>query len=67
MSRCRSMVGDDDFLVIPHLGSQGDAVRRRIINLILANRIHCTSRGRAKLRALLPDLNADLQARLDWV
>lgn len=56
-----------DFLVIPHLGPQGDAVRRRIINLLLANRTHCTSRARAKLRALLPDLNADLQARLDWL
>lgn len=55
-----------DFLVIPHLGPQGDAVRRRIINLLLANRTHCTSRARAKLRALLPDLSADLQARLDW-
>ncbi len=56
-----------DYLVIPHLGSDGDAVRRRLINVIQAYRTHITSRSRAKFRAVLPDLSADLQARLDWV
>ena len=56
-----------DFLVIPHLGPQGDSHRRRLVNLVQAYRVHCSSRARAKLRALLPDLNADLRDRLDWV
>ena len=55
-----------DYLVIPHLGGRAEAVRRRLVNLVSALRAHCTSRARAKLRALMPDLVADLQARLDW-
>jgi hypothetical protein len=55
-----------DYLVIPHLGTRAEAVRRRLVNLVSAYRAHCTSRARAKLRALLPDLTADLQGRLDW-
>jgi hypothetical protein len=56
-----------DYLVIPHLGTDGDAVRRQLVNVIQANRTHIVSRARAKLRALLPDLPVDQQARLDWV
>jgi hypothetical protein len=55
-----------DYLVIPHLGTRAEAVRRRLVNLVSAYRAHCTSRARAKLRALLPDLTKDLQERLDW-
>jgi hypothetical protein len=56
-----------DFLVIPHLGPQADSTRRRLVNLLQAYRAHCSSRARAKLRALLPDLNRELRDRLDWV
>jgi len=56
-----------DFLVIPHLGPQADSTRRRLVNLVQAYRAQCTSRSRAKLRAMLPDLNSDLRDRLDWV
>jgi hypothetical protein len=56
-----------DFLVIPHLGPQAAATRRRLVNLVQAYRANATSRARAKLRALLPDLDAELRARLDWV
>jgi hypothetical protein len=56
-----------DMLVIPHLGPQAEATRRRLVNLLQAYRTHCTSRARAKLRALLPDLDVDLRNRLDWV
>jgi hypothetical protein len=56
-----------DFLVIPHLGPQGEGARRRLVNLIQAYRSNCTTRARAKLRALLPDLGEDLRLRLDWV
>ncbi len=56
-----------DYLVIPHMGSDGDAIRRRLVNVIQANRTHMASRARAKLRAIIPDLSEDQQARLDWV
>lgn len=56
-----------DFLVIPHLGPQADSTRRRLVNLLQAYRAHCSSRARAKLRALLPDLGSELRDRLDWV
>ena len=56
-----------DFLVIPHLGPQAESTRRRLVNLIQAYRAQCSSRARAKLRALLPDLSSDLRDRLDWV
>ncbi len=56
-----------DFLVIPHLGPQAESTRRRLVNLLQAYRAQCGSRARAKLRALLPDLSADLRDRLDWV
>jgi hypothetical protein len=55
-----------DFLVIPHLGARGDSLRRRLVNLINAYRVNCTSRARAKLRALMPDLSEELRGRLDW-
>ncbi len=56
-----------DFLVVPHLGPQAESARRRLVNLIQAYRGHCTSRARAKLRALLPDLDVELRERLDWM
>lgn len=56
-----------DFLVVPHLGPQAGSTRRRVVNLIQAYRAHSTSRARAKLRALLPDLDEELRNRLDWV
>ncbi|MBA3701037.1 MAG: hypothetical protein H0W78_19480 [Planctomycetes bacterium] len=56
-----------DFLVIPHLGPQAESTRRRLVNLLQAYRAQCSSRARAKLRALLPDLSSDLRDRLDWV
>jgi hypothetical protein len=56
-----------DFLVIPHLGPQAESTRRRLVNLIQAYRASSTSRARAKLRALLPDLDSELRNRLDWV
>ena len=55
-----------DLLAIPHLGSDGDAIRRRLASLITGQRAHCTSRARAKLRAILPDLAEDLRSRMDW-
>jgi hypothetical protein len=56
-----------DYLVIPHLGADGDAVRRRLVNVIQAYRTHISSRARAKLRAILPDFPKETQERLDWV
>jgi len=56
-----------DFLVVPHLGPQAESMRRRLVNLIQAYRASSTSRARAKLRALLPDLDSELRNRLDWV
>ncbi len=55
-----------DFLVVPHLGANGAPLRRRLANLVGAYRASCTSRARAKLCAILPDLEPDLRARLDW-
>jgi hypothetical protein len=56
-----------DYVIIPHQGENGDAVRRRLINTIQAYRTHLTTRGRAKLRAIIPDLALELRERLDWV
>ncbi len=55
-----------DYLAIPHLGPDGPAVRRRLVNVIGAYRSHMTSRARAKLRYIMPELDADLRTKLDW-
>jgi hypothetical protein len=55
-----------DFLAIPHLGPDGAVIRRRLVNVIGAYRAHISSRAKAKLRYLLPELGADLAAKLDW-
>lgn len=55
-----------DLLAIPQLGSDDLGVRRRLVALIGANRVACTSRARAKLRGILPDLDEGLRTRLDW-
>lgn len=56
-----------DFLAIPHLGTDGDALRRRLAGQIAVLRPRLSNRARATLRALLPGLDAAVRQRLEWV
>jgi hypothetical protein len=56
-----------DYLAIPHLGPDGPAIRRKLIGVLAVYRGSLTSRGRAKLRYLAGELDAELRAKLDWV
>jgi hypothetical protein len=56
-----------DFLAIPHLGPQGEALRRRLINLLCSYRTYVTGRARVKLKEIMPRLDEGLRQRLDWI
>lgn len=55
-----------DFLAVPHLGGDGEAQRRRLVQLLALRKEHASSRARARLRYLAAELPEDLRARLDW-
>lgn len=55
-----------DFLAVPALGPDADAVRRRLVGVLATLRDHATSRARARLRYLCGELPPELAARLDW-
>ena len=56
-----------EFLVIPHLGGEGDSLRRRLAAQITALRNRLSGRGRIRLRAVLGGLDEAVRQRLEWV
>jgi hypothetical protein len=55
-----------DLLAVPQLGSDGPALRRRLVHLLAARKDRASSRVRAKLRFLAQDLDPALRERLEW-
>lgn len=55
-----------DFLAIPALGPEADALRRRLVSVLATLRDHATARARARLRYVCHELPPDLAARLEW-
>ncbi len=55
-----------DWLAVPHLGKDEASLRRRLVNLLSAQRTDLTSRARTKLRFIMPDLAEELRERLSW-
>ena len=55
-----------DFLAVPALGPDAEAVRRRLVGVIASQRDHATSRARARLRFVAAELPPELAAKLDW-
>jgi len=56
-----------DLLAVPHLGTEGDILRRRLAGLIAANRNRLGARARERLKAVAAAADDELRARLDWV
>lgn len=61
---CETLI---DVLAIPHLGNNGDPLRKRLIGLLSATRAHLGNRARIRLRELATKLDDDLRQRLEWV
>lgn len=55
-----------EYLAIPHLGSGGDGLRRRLAGQLSASRNKLSSRGRLRLRAVLGGLDEEVKQRLEW-
>ena len=55
-----------EYLAIPHLGSEGDSLRRRLAGQLSALRNKLSSRGRIRLRAVLGGLDEAVKQRLEW-
>lgn len=55
-----------DFLAVPALGPDADAVRRRLVGVIASHRDHASSRTRARLRFVSAELPPEVAAKIDW-
>lgn len=56
-----------EFLAIPHLGGEGDSLRRRLAGQLTALRNRLGGRGRVRLREVMGGLDEGVRARLEWV